>query len=77
MLSARTETIYVALLDEGTDVWRAVQAELCGPDHFRIVSDNPDPEDERWEYPPGAVVRCDRRKLSGGLCLVATALAEI
>lgn len=76
MLSSRTETIYVALRDEGTDVWRPVEAEPCGADQFRIVSANPDPEDEQWEFPSGAVVRCERRKLSGGLRLVATALAE-
>jgi hypothetical protein len=77
MLSNQAETIYVALLDEGTDVWRPVQAELCGAGHFRIVSANPDPQDERWEFPSGAVVRCERRKLSGGYCLVAAALVEV
>lgn len=76
MLSSKTETIYVALLDEGTDVWRPVEAEQIRAECFRIVSANPDPEDEHWEFSPGSVVRCERRKLSGGYCLVATALAE-
>lgn len=76
MLSGPTETIYVALLDEGVDVWRPVEAEPCGAGRFRIVSTNSDAEDEKWEFPPGAVVTCEKRKLSGGHHLVAIALAE-
>jgi hypothetical protein len=69
-------TIYVALLDEGTDVCRPVEAEELPSGLFRIISDNPDPEDEHWEFPPGSVVRCERRHLSGVPKLVAVALAE-
>ena len=77
MPSGRTEVIYVALLDEGTDVWRPVEAEQIGTERFRIVSANPDPANEHWEFAPDSVVRCERRKLSGGYCLVATSLTKV
>ena len=70
------QTIYVALLDEGVDVWRPVQAERVRTGVFRILPMNPDPEDERWEFPPGSVVRCEEREVSEGRALVAVALSE-
>ena len=51
-------TIYVELLDEGTPVWRRVQAVHVAGDVYRIVSENLHPRDERWRFPSGAVVRC-------------------
>ena len=69
-----TETIYVALLDEGVDVWRPVQASRRIGETFEIVSKNDDPEDEHWQFPSGALVRCEERELSGGPCLVAVEL---
>jgi hypothetical protein len=61
--------VYVALLDEGTPVWRPVAAEPVGPRLFRLLG--PMPDDERWKFSPGTIVRCENRSLSGGLCLVA------
>jgi hypothetical protein len=68
------ETIYVALLDEGVDVWRPVQASRRAGDVFEIVSKNDDPETESWEFPSGSLVRCIERSLSGGSHLVAVEL---
>ena len=62
-------TIYVQLLDEGTDVWRPVRAIRTGDD-FTILG--PMPGDEQWQFPPGSRVRCSLKNLSGGDCLVAT-----
>ncbi len=70
-------TIYVYLLDEGTDCWRPVSAEHLRDDVYRIKGEPPDPEDEKWEYLPGAVVRCRQQKLSGGDCLVADQAASV
>ena len=39
-------TIYVYLLDEGTDCWRPVSAEHFRDDVYRIKGEPPDPEDE-------------------------------
>jgi hypothetical protein len=59
------ETIYVALLNEGVDVWRPVQARPLGTDLFRIVGVDADVRDESWQFPAGAIVRCETRQFSG------------
>lgn len=68
-------TIYVELLDEGTPTWRPVEAERVADGLYRIVSENPDPEDEHWRYPSGSLVRCEQKELSGGQVTVAVSLA--
>ena len=62
-------TIYVALLNEGTDCWRPVTAERVSEGLFQIVDSQP--EDEQWEFPPGQIVRCRERTFSDGRGLVA------
>lgn len=66
-----TETIYVALLDEGTDVWRPVQAEKQIDGSYIIISYNDDLSDEKWEFSSGSRVICEQWQLSSGLRLVA------
>lgn len=61
--------IYVALLDEGTEVWRAVEAVHIGEDHFQILTATP--PGERWQFSAGQVVRCEPKRLSGSVCIVA------
>jgi hypothetical protein len=61
-------TIYVALLDEGTDVWRPVEAQPEGA-FYRIVDSVP--EDEKWAFHPGSLVRCEPRQFAEGSGLVA------
>lgn len=60
------DTIYVALLNEGVDVWRPVQARPLGHGLFRIVGVDADVSDECWQFPAGAVVRCEDRVFSEG-----------
>jgi hypothetical protein len=62
------ETIYVALLDEGVDVWRPVEAQREG-NFYRIFGSVP--ETEKWAFAPGSLVRCEQRELSEGPELVA------
>ena len=65
-------TIYVALLNEGTPVWRPVAAEHVGGDVFFIPLNAPhDTEDEEWEFSAGDRVRCETRRLSDLEVLVA------
>ena len=64
-------TVYVSLLDEGVDVWRPVSAERVEEDVYRIVEEAPGPEDEKWEFLPGQLVRCRLQQLSVGEFLVA------
>jgi hypothetical protein len=62
------ETIFVALLDEGVDVWRPVEAQREG-DFYRIVGSMP--PTEKWAFDSGSLVRCEHRELSEGAALVA------
>jgi hypothetical protein len=73
-MSSHTETIYVPLLNEGTDVWRPVLAFRRADELFEIASKNDDPEDEVWGFSSGSLVRCEPRQLSGGVRLVAIEL---
>jgi hypothetical protein len=66
-----TETIYVYLFDEGVDCWRPIEAVHEGEDRYRIVSVNPNPEDEHWEFSVGDLVVCERRRFAEGEGLVA------
>lgn len=61
---ASVATIYLPLLNEGTDCWRPVEADECAPGHFQITSEEPD--DEEWPFQMGEVVRCRWRKFSNG-----------
>lgn len=63
MKNKNNETIYVYLLDEGTDVWRPVEAEELGNNRYRIISKNNKPEDEKWEFMTGDIVRCESKVL--------------
>jgi hypothetical protein len=62
-------------LDEGTDVWRPVDSIPVAGDIYKIVAKNHDPEDEHWEFATGDEVRCEARRLSSGMHLVAVASA--
>jgi hypothetical protein len=67
--------IYVALLNEGTIVWRPVVAEAIGPRTHQILG--PMPDDEQWQFPPGSLVHCEQRtETSGQRSLVAVEMAD-
>jgi hypothetical protein len=56
---------------KGVDYWRPIEAIREGEDKYRIVSLNPNPEDEHWEFSAGDLVVCERRRFSEGEGLVA------
>ena len=66
--------IYVELLDEGVEAWRPVAAIPEEGGIYRLPDEQD--EDEAWAFPPGSRVRCETRKLSGGMAQVASALAD-
>jgi hypothetical protein len=70
------DTIYVALLDEGIDVWRPVAARRLSPDRYLILDQDYDQAIERWEFEPGTVVRCRREDRHGRQILMATEAAR-
>ena len=58
--------IYVALLDEGTGVWRPVEAIHVRDDLYQITSQNLNPKNERWQFSSGDVVRCQSSVFGDG-----------
>jgi hypothetical protein len=56
----------VYLLNEGTDAWRPVRAERLRGDIYRISEQPYDEEQERWQFPPGSVVRVRETTFDGG-----------
>lgn len=67
-----TKTIYIYLLDEGTDAWRPTLGEELKENVFRVLpAPNSNTEDETWEFEPGQIVKCVVRKMGGEDVLVA------
>jgi len=64
--------IYVELLDEGTPCRRPTFAEDLGSNKYKVLpTPKYDPENEVWQFIPGAVVRCETRNDSEGEYLYA------
>jgi hypothetical protein len=66
-------TIYMPLLNEGTDVWRPVDAMKITNLGYMVTQ--PQPADEEWAFQPGHILRCEERQLNDGPKLVAVAKA--
>jgi hypothetical protein len=58
-------TIYVRLLNEGTDVWRPSPADHVRDDIYQITGSSPD-ETETWQFSTGDKVHCRLEKFSDG-----------
>ncbi|MFP5237117.1 MAG: hypothetical protein ACLGSD_14545 [Acidobacteriota bacterium] len=59
------ETIYIALLNEGTSVWRPIEAERLADGTYLILG--PMPEDEEWEFKPRERVIVELLRNADGL----------
>ena len=70
------DTIYVALLDEGVDVWRPVAARRLSSGRYLILDQDYDRAIERWQFEPGTVVSCRARDRDGRQILIATEAAR-
>ena len=66
--------IYVRLLDEGTDVWRPVDAIELSQDRYRLIGERD--ADERWEFESGSTVRVEKRNFESKPALVAVEVAD-
>jgi len=68
----RHVTMYVRLLNEGTDVTRPTEAVPLPNGLFKLLPTRDyDPGDEEWEFPPLSVVSGEFQKWSSGEILVA------
>ena len=74
-MTAKT-TIYVYLEDEGTDVWRPVEATRIDDDIYQITKYTVIPDGETWQFAPGSIVRCVSGDISGDKCLMAIEAAK-
>jgi hypothetical protein len=59
-----SQQVFVALLDEGTSVWRPVNSRNAGGNNFEILGTMPN--DETWQFAPGAIVRCEPHLFADG-----------
>lgn len=68
--------VHVRLLDEGTEVTRPTLAVELGDGRYRLLpTQDYDPRDEVWEFPPESIVLAERRQVEGEDILFATQLA--
>jgi len=58
--------ILVYLPEEAVDTWRPVKALRVDQPLYRILSENQDAENERWEFSTGDTVRCAAKVFFGG-----------
>ena len=69
-----TVEIYVNLLEEVTACSRPTQAQVLEHGLFRLLpTDDYDPDDEHWEFPPGSIVRGREVRRDGKSTLLAVA----
>jgi hypothetical protein len=58
------QEVFVALVHEGVDSWRPVEARHLREDQYLLGGAIPD--GEVWEFQPGETVRCRERIFQGG-----------
>ena len=69
-----TVEIYVNLLEDGTPRSRPAQAQVLENGLFKLLpTENYDPDDEHWEFPPGSIVRGREVRRDGKSTLLAIA----
>ena len=73
----KTYTVYIELLNEGTDVWRPAQALLVDKNIYKVLTPvDYDPDDEKWKFKPGSLVECEWKKKNGKKILIAHKLVS-
>jgi hypothetical protein len=68
-------TIFIRLLEEGTEVYRPVNALEVGESVYRI--EDCMPEDEIWEFQSGDIVYCIMKDFEGETRLAAINKTDI
>lgn len=76
-MDSNSKTIYVHLLEEGTEVLRPAPArQISELVYLMLLPEDYDDEDEIWAFPPGSLVRCVAEVRQGESILVATELLD-
>ncbi len=55
--------VFVKLLDEGTEVWRPVEAFRVSHNVYQLSGNQP--EGEEWQFKVGSIVLCEQKKFTG------------
>lgn len=63
--------IYVAMVDEGVDVWRPVEARHINGNIYQITEQNDASDLEKWRFNYGETVACKMITVSEGRILAA------
>ena len=59
-MDSATISLYVRLLNEGTEAFRPTHASELGGGLFKLLpTPNYDPDDKEWEFLPGEMVRVE------------------
>jgi hypothetical protein len=75
---AQPVTIFLALLNEGVDVWRPVRARPLESGLFRIIGVEANTSAENWQFPEGAIVKCEHKQFADGTSgIIAVELSEV
>lgn len=70
--------VYMPLMDEGASVWRPVPAWQIDRETFIVLRpEGYDPDDEKWQFPPGSTVVCEPKTLPDGTVLAAVRVKEV
>ena len=67
--SYQKEIIYIPLLNEGIPVYRPAYGLKVGEQTYVVLlSSDYTPRSEEWEFPPGNIVVCKKKVLTGTEC---------
>ncbi|CAN5294730.1 hypothetical protein BH10PSE4_BH10PSE4_37070 [soil metagenome] len=68
--------VYVALVDEGTDVWRPTIAYRLSETVYVLSNENFDADTETWAAPPGSLITLANQQTRTGVFPVAVIHVE-
>ncbi len=72
-----SQIIYIQLLNEGTYVTRPTEALALKGGVYKVLPTlNYNVKNETWEFPPGSVVKCEKRNGAQGEYLLAVEKAD-
>jgi hypothetical protein len=58
--------IFVRLMGEQMEIWRPVEAVKIDQETYRIISPNPEPKVEKWQFNRDDMVSCQTKTFSDG-----------
>lgn len=76
-ISAELDQVFVPIQGED-DAWRQTMGLKIAESVYKLLTvEGYDPDSEKWEFRPGALVRCERRTIDGDEVLAAVSEADL